>query len=164
MQIRPETASDIGQIEAVTLAAFATAAYSNHREQLIIATLRRSRRLTVSMVADLEGVVVGHAAASPVTISDGTAHWYGLGPVSVAPGYQRRGFGAALVRAVLRALEQDRAAGCVVLGEPDYYRRFGFCRRADLRLPGVPAEYFQAAAFGSIWPSGDVTYDAAFMV
>lgn len=164
MQIRPETASDISQIEAVTLAAFATAAYSNHREQLIVAALRRSGRLTVSMVADLEGVIVGHAAASPVAISDGTAHWYGLGPVSVAPGHQRRGLGAGLVRAVLHALEQHRAAGCVVLGEPHYYRRFGFCQRADLRLPAVPAEYFQAAAFGPGWPSGDVTYDAAFRV
>jgi predicted N-acetyltransferase YhbS len=118
----------------------------------------------VSLVVDLEAAVVGHAAASPVTISDGTAGWYGLGPVSVAPGYQRRGFGAALVRAVLHALMQARAAGCVVLGEPDYYDRFGFLRRADLRLPGVPAGYFQAAAFGPGWPSGDVTYDAAFRV
>lgn len=164
MQIRPETASDISQIEAVTLAAFATAAYSDHREQLIIAALRRSGRLSVSLVADLKGVIVGHAAASPVAISDGTAHWFGLGPVSVAPGYQRRGFGAELVRAVLHALEQLGAAGCVVLGEPAYYGRFSFCRRADLRLPGVPAEYFQATAFGSGWPSGDVTYDAAFRV
>jgi predicted N-acetyltransferase YhbS len=164
MQIRAETASDITRIEAVTLAAFATAAYSEHREHLIIEALRRCDRLTVSLVADLEGVIVGHAAASPVAISDGTAGWYGLGPVSVLPGYQGRGFGAALVREVLHALMQEQAAGCVVLGEPDYYRRFGFGTRADLRLPGVPAEYFQAAAFGPGWPRGDVTYDAAFMI
>lgn len=164
MQIRAERASDISPIEMLTRAAFAGAAHSNHREQLIIAALRRSGGLAVSLVADVEGAIAGHAAASAVAISDGTSGWYGLGPVSVAPGQQRRGIGSELVRAVLSALQRSCAAGCVVLGEPDYYRRFGFCQRADLRLPGVPGEYFQALAFAPVWPSGDVTYDAAFTV
>jgi putative acetyltransferase len=87
--IRTETTADFDAIAEVTRAAFETLEISNHTEQYIIAALRAAKALTVSLVAELEGRVVGHAAFSPVTISDGTQDWYGLGPVSVLPGYQR---------------------------------------------------------------------------
>ena len=76
------------------------------------------------LVAELDGVLVGHVALSPVSISDGSVHWFGLGPISVLPVHQRRGVGSALMRAVLAALRQRGAHGCVLLGDPGYYGRW----------------------------------------
>ena len=75
-----------------------SAEISNHTEQFIIEALRSARALTVSLVAEVDGIVVGHIAFSPVTMSDGTSAWYGLGPVSVHPEYQRNGIGKALIQ------------------------------------------------------------------
>jgi len=91
MIIRKETASDVAAIAEVTIAAFKTLPISNHTEQFIINALRAADALTVSLVAEIEGRVVGHIAFSPVTISDGAIGWYGLGPVSVLPEYQKKG-------------------------------------------------------------------------
>jgi len=96
--IRSETEADVVVITEVTVAAFKTLAISNHTEQSIIAALRAVNALTVSLVAEVNGRVVGHIAFSPVTISDGSTSWYGLGPVSVLPDYQRRGIGGALIQ------------------------------------------------------------------
>jgi putative acetyltransferase len=95
--IRSETSADVCAIAEVTVAEFRTLAISNHTEQFIIAALRAAKALTVSLVAEVEGRVVGHIAFSPLTISDGSPNWYGLGPVSVLPEYQRRGIGRALI-------------------------------------------------------------------
>jgi putative acetyltransferase len=73
----------------VTVAAFKTLDISNHTERFIIEALRAAGALTVSLVAEIDGRVIGHIAFSPLTISDGTQYWYGLGPVSVLPEYQR---------------------------------------------------------------------------
>ena len=165
--LRHETPADEAAIAAVTIAAFRNAAHSGHNEHRIVGALRAAGRLTVSLVAEADGQVVGHAAASPVTVSDGAQGWYGLGgPVSVSPEHHDRGIGigSSLVREVLRFLADRHAAGCVVLGEPAYYGRFGFRPQPGLVLPGVPPEYFQALAFRSTMPSGRVSYDEAFMV
>jgi len=66
------------------------------------------------------------------------------------------------MREALRILRETGAAGCVVLGEPDYYGRFGFRAKPDLILPEVPPEYFQAISFGSTLPRGTVSYHEAF--
>ncbi len=86
--IRNETAADVSAIGEVTAAAFETLAISSHTEQFVIAALRAADALTVSLVAELDGRVIGHIAFSPLTIADGTRDWYGLGPVSVLPTYQ----------------------------------------------------------------------------
>ncbi len=96
--IRNETDTDIDAITEVTIAAFRTLEVSNQTEQFIIETLRAANVLTLSLVADGDGRVVGHIAFSPVTISNGTPDWYGLGPVSVLPEYQRQGIGTALIQ------------------------------------------------------------------
>ena len=83
--IRCETAADIDAIRDVTVSAFKTLEISTHTEQFIITALRAAKSLTVSLVAVVDGRVVGHIAFSPVTISDRTKNWYGLGPVSVLP-------------------------------------------------------------------------------
>ncbi|WP_256327264.1 GNAT family N-acetyltransferase [Variovorax sp. EL159] len=165
MLIREERAGDAAAIECVTVAAFADAAHTSHTEQFIVNALRRAGQLTVSLVAQVgeDEEIVGHVAVSPVSISpSGAVGWYGLGPISVVPGRQGQGVGAALMKAALERLRQAGAAGCVVLGEPAYYGRFGFVARPGLVLPGVPAEYFQAVCFGGAWPEGDVQYHDAF--
>jgi putative acetyltransferase len=95
MVIRDETDADVDAITEVTIAAFESLQISNHTEQFIIEALRSAKALTVSLVAELDGRVIGHIAFSAVTISDGTRNWYGLGPVSVSPEYQRKGVGKA---------------------------------------------------------------------
>ncbi len=95
-------------------------------------------------------------------ISSGEPNWYGLGPVSVVPAYQQQGVGKALIQQSLQQLKQLGAAGCVVLGDPAYYSKFGFKPYAQLILEGVPAEYFQALAFTQDIPQGKVNYHAAF--
>ena len=160
--IRKETAADIDAIDQVTREAFLHAEHTNHTEQFIVHALRAAGALSVSLVAELEGAIIGHAAASPVSISDGTSRWYGLGPVSVSPDHQHQGVGSQLIRQLLDALRQLGAASCVVLGHPAYYGRFGFRADAALVLPVVPAEYFQALRLVRELPAGSVSYHPAF--
>jgi len=160
--IRCETAADVGAIGDVTVAAFETLEISNHTEQFIVAALRAANSLTVSLVAEVDGRVVGHIAFSPVTISDGTGNWFGLGPLSVLPAYQRRGIGKALIEEGLSRLKGLNAQGCCLVGHPDYYRKFGFENLPGLVLEGVPREVFLALAFGQHIPRGTVTFHEAF--
>jgi putative acetyltransferase len=162
IEIASETAADVAATRAVIISAFLRAEYTSHTEEFIVDALRAAGQLTVSLVAKVDGTVVGHIAISPVSLSDGAAGWYGLGPLSVAPEYQRRGIGSRLVGEALRVLRERGASGCVLLGEPRYYNRFGFRADPDLKLPGVPAEYFQAIAFDDSQPRGEVFYHAAF--
>ena len=115
-------------------------------------------------MAELDGEVVGHVALSPVSISDGSAGWYGLGPISVKPELQRSGIGILLMQAALRLLRERGAAGCVLVGDPAYYSRFGFTPEPGLVLPDVPQDYFQALPFGASLPRGVVTFHEAFSV
>ena len=124
--IRSETSDDIADIAQVTIAAFNTLEISTHTEHFIIEALRASNALTVSLVAEMDGRIVGHIAFSPVTMSDCTQDWYGLGPLSVLPVYQRQGIGKALVRAGLAQLKLMHARGCCLVGHPEYYKKFGF--------------------------------------
>jgi len=162
VDIRRETPADLRRIEAVTVSAFLNAPRTSHTEQHVVNALRNAGKLAISLVAEVDGTIVGHVAISPVAISDGAAGWFGLGPISVIPQYQRRGVGSQLVREALGVLHDTGASGCVVLGEPEYYGRFGFRAVPDLVLPGVHAEYFQALSFGSTRPNGIVTYHEAF--
>lgn len=141
--IREETPSDIEAIDQVTKAAFASAAYSSGTESFIIKALRANGQLTASLVAEEEGVLIGHIVMSPVTISSGNEGWYGLGPVSVIPSKQMSGVGSGLINAAIDALSNMHAAGCVVLGDPSYYGRFGFRSDARLQYLHAPAEYSQ---------------------
>lgn len=160
--IRNETDADISAITEVTVAAFKTLEISNHTEQFIVEALRAADALTVSLVAELDGRVIGHIAFSPVTISDGTRNWYGLGPVSVSPDHQRKGVGKALIHEGLCRLKNLNAAGCCVVGHPDYYRKFGFENVPGLVHEGVPQEVFFAMSFDGNAPQGTVTFHEGF--
>lgn len=161
--IRDEEPRDVASITAITRAAFANHPHSNDTEYLIVAALRRFGALTISLVAEEAGRIVGHVAISPVTISDGSPHWYGLGPVSVVPDKQRRGIGSKLIEEGLARLRDLRAAGCVVLGEPEYYQRFGFAHDPWLTYVDAPPDYFLAIPLPT-WkrPAGEVRFHTAF--
>jgi putative acetyltransferase len=160
--VRSETDADAGAIAEVTAAAFRTLEISNHTEQFIISALRAAKALTVSLVAEVDGRVVGHIAFSPVAISDGTRNWYGLGPVSVLPEYQRQGIGKALMQEGLSRLKNMNAQGCCLVGHPDYYGKFGFKNMPGLLLEGVPQEFFLALSFDGHTPQGAVAFHDAF--
>lgn len=160
--IRPEISADIDAITEVTKAAFETLEISGHTEHFIVGALRAAGALTVSLVAELGGRVVGHIAFSPVTTSDGTAGWYGLGPVSVLPEHQRQGIGKALIQAGLARLQALGARGCCLVGHPEYYRKFGFGNAPGLVLEGVPPEVFFALCFEGQLPHGTVAFHEAF--
>lgn len=162
IHIRNEQSSDIQAIFDLTKAAFNDQEYSSHTEQFIVNALRNSNQLRVSLVADYDNKIVGHIALSPVIISDGSTDWYGLGPISVMPEYQGQGIGSKLMNAGLSAIHELGATGCVLLGDPEYYARFGFKPDSRLVLQGVPAEYFQILAFDKYIPVGNVTYSDAF--
>ena len=143
-------------------AAFETLEISNHTEQFIMKALRAARAITISLVAELDGRVVGHVAFSPVTISDGARNCCGLGPVSVLPEYQRQGIGKALIQEGLSRLKDMSAQGCCLVGHPDYYRRFGFENMPGFMHEGVPPEVFLTLSFDGRAPQGTVTFHDGF--
>ncbi len=110
----------------MTEAAFATLEISGHTEQYIVRALREAGALSVSLVAEVEERVVGHVAFSPVTISDGTMDWYGLGAVWALPSLQTQGIGSALIRRGLAMLQEQGGRGCVLVGDPGHDQRLGF--------------------------------------
>ncbi|MBD2208802.1 N-acetyltransferase [Calothrix sp. FACHB-156] len=160
--IRKEVPGDVADIEALTTAAFLNMPYSSHTEQLIVNALRDSGNLTISLVADADSKIVGHVAVSPVSISDASQGWYGLGPISVAPEHQGVGVGSQLMKQALATLRELGASGCVLLGNPKYYSRFGFKAEPSLVLADVPPEYFQAISFTGHIPTGLVSYHESF--
>ena len=105
---------------------------------------------------------MGHVGFSPVLIDGMDIGWFGLGPVSVSPSLQRGGVGSALIKTGLGLLESRGANGCVVLGQPDYYGRFGFTSDHALHYGDVPADYFQSLALRGAPANGDVTYHEGF--
>jgi putative acetyltransferase len=160
--IRDETKDDATAITEVTVAAFESLEISNHTEQFIIEELRSAGALTLSLVAAVDSHIVGHIAFSPIAITDGTDLWYGLGPISVLPMYQRMGIGKTLIQEGLSRLKDLGAKGCCLVGHPQYYRKFGFKNVAGLVCEGVPQEVFFALSFDGHFPQGNVTFHEAF--
>ena len=160
--IRNELDADVDAITEVTVAAFKALEISNHTEQFIIEALRANNALTVSLIAEVDGHVVGHVAFSPVTISDGTQNWYGLGPVSVLPQHQRKGIGKSLILEGISHLKGLNAKGCCLVGPPDYYRKLGFKNVSGLVHEGVPQEVFLVMSFDGQIPQGTVNFHDGF--
>jgi putative acetyltransferase len=144
--IREETPADVHAIYQLNVAAFRTDA-----EARLVDSLRSSGGLMLSLVAELEGEVVGHIGFSPVTVTPttvstsspspnveetiGASVGVGLAPVAVLPTYQRRGIGASLIQAGLSQLRsRGDAPFCVVLGHADYYPRHGFLRASTFGI------------------------------
>ena len=164
--IRDEQPGDEAEVRRVVYAAFHNhpqhAPGAEPTEPAIVDRLRATGAMTLSLVAVAEGEVIGHIAFSRVLVDDEDVRWFGLGPVAVRPDRQRKGIGAALIREGLARLRARGGAGVVLVGEPEYYGRFGFRAEPRLTLTGLPPEYFLCLPFTDTVPKGVVTYDAAF--
>ena len=161
--IRDETSADAAAITAVTMAAFEKLEISRQTEHFIVEALRAAGALTLSLVAERDGRLVGHIAFSPVALSDGTQGWYGLGPVSVLPECQRQGVGKALIREGLSRLRALGARGCCLVGHPGYYLQFGFRNVAGLVHEHAPPEVCFALSFDGSFPHGTFAFHEGFM-
>ena len=162
MIIRKEENTDIEAITEVTIAAFKNHPISRQTEHFIINALRSAGALARSLVAEIDGQVVGHIAFSPIAISDGTTDWYGMGPVSVLPDHQKRGIGEALVNEGLSLLKGMNAQGCALVGPPEYYQKFGFKNYPEMIHEGIPQEVFLVLPFSKKMPKGAVSFHETF--
>lgn len=161
VRIQPESWNDADAIRAVHLAAFPTPAEAD-----LVRMLHDDLASEISLVAIVDGEITGHVLLSRMQV-DGDGRSYralGLAPVAVLPERQNQGIGSALIEKAL-----DRAKGrdeeiVFVLGEPDYYRRFGFTREAAAPFASPYAgPYFMARPFGVDLPSsGTAAYAPAF--
>ena len=163
MILREETTADIDAITEVTIAAFKNLPVSNQTEQFIIKALRSADALTISLVVVIDKRIVGHIAFSPVVMSDGTKDWYGLGPISVIPEYQKQGIGKALINEGLSLLKHMGGQGCALVGDPNYYKRFGFKNFPELVHEGVPQEVFLVLPFNEKVLEGIVVFHEGFL-
>ena len=160
--IRAERPSDENAIAEVTRQAFESHPYSHQTEHFIVNALRKASALSVSLVAERAGDVVGHIAFSPAVIEHGSSGWYGLGPVSVLPALQGKGIGRALMERGLAELRALGAQGCILVGDPAFYTRFGFANTPALVLDGVPQEFFLSLSLCECPARGKVKFHAAF--
>lgn len=140
--IRREHVKDFEVIREVAKLAFADMPFGDGDEQELTDALRNAGALALSLVADRHDQVIGHVAISVAVPEDCSRGWYALGPVSVLPAYQRCGVGSALIRRGLEELVKLGATGCILTGDPDFYRRFGFHLEPSLAPPEEPTEYF----------------------
>jgi putative acetyltransferase len=160
--LRPETPSDQTAIFNLTKRAFAPMPFSDGDEPELVDALRMADALTISMVGEIDRVIVGHIAFSPATTADNASHWFALGPVSVDPGHQNKGIGRALIQTGLAHLKRLGANGCILVGNPLYYQRFGFKPCPQLAPEREPAQYFLAIEIGGQLPQGRFGFHPAF--
>lgn len=163
MGIRKENSKDINKISEITIAAFKDHPISQNTEQFIINALRNSASLTISLVAEINNEIVGHIAFSPITISDGTKNWHGLGPVSVAPEYQKKGIGRKLIEEGLAELKEIHGEGCALVGDPNFYKKFGFKNDSKLIHEGIPQEVFLVLKLNEKEVEGTVEFHKCFL-
>lgn len=160
--LRAETRADVDAIKTLTSEAFRHQPHSNQTEAAIIEGLREAGALTLSLVAHYAQRIIGQISVSAVNVSGGAQGWFGIGPLSVAPDFQGQGVGTDLVWQTLRTMRQRGAAGCVVLGEPAYYGRFGFRSTPALSLDGAPPGCFLVRPYERVVPLGTVQFHSAF--
>ena len=167
MKIRQEQPSDYAAVYEVVKTAFATAEHSDGTEQDLVEALRHSPSFIpeLSLVAVLDGKIVGHVLFTKVTVGGRTE--LALAPLSVLPACQRQGIGQALMAEGHLAARRLGFDYSIVLGHPGYYPKAGY-RPASLygiKAPfEVPDENFMALKLN---PSaglldGTVEYDGAF--
>lgn len=164
VEIRHETARDVDGIREVNIEAFRNHPVSRQTEHLIVDALREAGALEVSLVAISEGKVVGHIAFSKASVGEAESDWFLIGPLAVLPGLQGQGIGSMLVESGLTQLRSRSAIGCVLVGDPGYYERFGFNTFAGLTYEGVPDEYVLALPLTDAVPTGAISAHEAFEV
>jgi putative acetyltransferase len=155
---------EIDDIRAINIAAFRDHPVSRQTEHLIVEALRDTGALELSLVALSQDRTVGHIAFSQASVGGSESGWFLLGPVAVLPGLQGQGIGSALVESGLAELRSRQASGCVLVGDPGYYSRFGFSTVSDLAYEGVPPEYVLGLSFDEAAPRGRVVANKAFEI
>lgn len=160
--IRDQTDADFKAVHELVIAAFKTLPIACGREQFIMDALWNTGAAVVALVAEDGGEIVGQVAFSRVLVGGRDVGWHGCGPVSVLPERHKQGIGSALMRVGLERLRALGSKGCVVVGSPNYYPRFGFANPPDMFEPDVPPEVFMAIRFAGEMPRGEVKFDAAF--
>lgn len=162
--IRSEAPQDTDAIHEINVAAFRNHPCSHQTEHLIVEALRADGALAISLVAVRDGHTVGHIAFSEAVVGESGQAWFLLGPVAVLPALQRRDIGSALVVAGLDELRARGASGCVLVGDPGFYGRFGIRAYPGLTYEGVPDENVLCLPFGSAPPVGSVRAHEAFKI
>ncbi|HEY6817277.1 MAG TPA: N-acetyltransferase [Croceibacterium sp.] len=161
--IRGQEWAEHKRIARVITRAFKGHPHSDGREAEIFLRLFNDLETQASFVAVTRlRRIVGHVVFSEIRIGGEYCNWCGLGPLSVLPRMQGRGIGSALVEEGLAYLRSDGWNGCVVLGNPAFYGRFGFRHDPRLVYPGPPPEYFQRIVFKGAEPVGEVSYAPVF--
>jgi putative acetyltransferase len=158
--IREEQAKDIGQVRSVLQAAFSTDA-----ESKLVDALRANAKAVISLVAVCAEEVLGHILFSPITTSPpAEARGIGLAPVAVLPGFQSQGIGLQLIHTGLQICQELEYDYCVVLGNPEYYHRFGFETASEHGLENEygAGEEFMVLHFTDHPASGLVRYASEF--
>ena len=161
-QIKEESPVHYAAIRHVTKAAFAPMSFSSGAEPNIIETLRAEGDLSLSLVAIGQGGLLGHCAFSPVKISGASGSWYALAPIAVRPSDQRKGLGRALITEGLSRLQTQGAQGCVVIGNPQIYGRFGFQSDGQLIYGAFDKALVQRIIFQGPAPAGNISFAPAF--
>lgn len=166
IEIRDECEEDFSTIYQIVEAAFKDRSYADGDEQDLVNALRKQGGLAVSLVAVDGGELVGHIAFSLAgTFGDNRdkdGNWYTLGPVAVRPDKQTEGIGGLLINEGLDRLVKAGAAGCILTGNPVYYRRFGF-EFSPTNVPeGVASEHFLVKSLGASLPDGPFSFHPAF--
>ncbi len=164
MYIRIERPRDAEAIHSMTVSAFQTVPYGDGSEGRVIDALRDAGALTLSLVAEEGGHIIGQATFSPVMIDARAGPWFGLGPVAVLPQRKHQGTGSALIREGLRRIKEAGAELCVLLGDPAYYSRFGFEHDPSLLCGDGRPEAFQRLVLSGAAPTGKVAFHDAFAV
>jgi putative acetyltransferase len=149
--IDTEHPDDSAEIKVVVEAAFSSSPWGHYGEADLIERLRDACPGVLSLVAKHEDRVVGHVLFSPVVIEGGgSLCGMGLGPVAVSPAFQRRGIGTLLITRGIETLNERGCSFVCVLGEPDFYGRFGFRSAQQF---GIDSEFGGAAegTFQILW-------------
>lgn len=166
MLLKNEQHKDIERISQIQYAAFKDhpihAAGAEPVEHLIVERLRKANALTLSILAEEKGEAVGHIAISPAVVGRSSQGWYLLGPVGVMPQHQGKGIGSTLIHEALGRMGNMGADGIVLVGDPAFYKRFGFKNVPGITYEGIPGQFILTLPFTNRNTEGAIVAHEAF--
>ncbi|WP_370979670.1 GNAT family N-acetyltransferase [Agaribacterium sp. ZY112] len=155
MYIRFEQADDNTEVEELHKLACKEPQQSKSNK---LCRASHHKTLSPSLVALEQGKVLAHLGFSEIRISDGSQGWYRLGAIAVLPEKQGQGIASAIIKSGLKLLQRQGAAGCIVLGNSHFYKRFNFKPTAKMYLQSLSNARLLAQSFSNNLPEGEVTY------